>query len=76
MSNMIRFKRRKNILPKYGYIYVNVTSIQSIMPHEEGSMVVYGSAEEVYVEHKPADIVLALESDEVCVIDGVAIGED
>ena len=76
MPNMTRFKLRKNIVPKYGYIYVNVASIQAIIPQEEGSLIVYGSGEEVYVEHKPADIVRALEGDEVCVIDGSAIGED
>jgi|688.fasta_scaffold629600_2 hypothetical protein len=60
MIHMIRFKLRSSIVPKYGYIYVNAATIHSVTPSDEGSMVIYGNGTEVYVEHKPSDIVYAL----------------
>jgi len=75
MPHLIRFKRRKNIAREYAYIYVNVAVIHSVLPHEDGSLVCYGNTEEVYVEHKPGDIVLAIESDDVSVTDGLSVGD-
>jgi len=73
MPHMIRLKRRKNHAPKYGYIYVNIASIHAILPDEDGSSVFYGNDAKIYVEHKPSDIVHALDNEYTFVKDGQSL---
>ena len=73
MPHLMRLKLRNNIVSKYGYIYVNVASIHSIVPHEDGSVVYYGAGEDVYAEHKPSDIVHAIDNEYTFVKNGQSL---
>lgn len=62
MPHMIRFKLPKTT-PEYGYIYINAKAIHAITPCDDWARVFYGHGNDVYVEHKPSDIVYALAND-------------
>jgi len=76
MPHMIRLKCTKNTIPRVGaYIYINVDSIHAIQPHDRAAVISFGNGDAVFVEHKPGDIVLAIESDHVSVTDGLSLGD-
>lgn len=70
MTRMIRFKLPQ-VVPEYGYIYINAKAIQAVKPCDDWSKIFYGHGENVYVEHKPSDIVDAIEDDADHVTDSV-----
>lgn len=70
MTRMIFFKLPKTV-PEYGYIYINAKAIQAVTPWDEWSRIYYGHGHHVYVEHKPSDIVDAIENDDDHVTDSV-----
>ncbi len=74
MPHMIRLKCTKNTIPRVGaYIYINVDSIHAIQPHDRAAVISFGNGDAVFVEHKPSDIVHAIDNEYTFVKDGQSL---
>ena len=74
MPHLILLKCSKNTFPKKdSHIYINLDSIHAIQPQDSGSVVSFGNGDVVFVEHKPSDIVHAIDNEYTFVEDGQSL---